>query len=123
VAKLVGHRAVHSPGRDSGAADHPPAHRLHLARSKAELETIVAERTNLLNARNEELTRAMASIKQLTGLLHVCAKCKKSGTTRILEQSGNLYPYPHRRQFHPQHLPMLHERTVPEFFKEEPDSE
>lgn len=48
-----------------------------LARSKAELESLVAERTKLLNHRNEELTRAMANIKQLSGLLPICARCKK----------------------------------------------
>ncbi len=95
-----------------------------LARSKAELESIVAERTNLLNARNEELTRAMASIKQLTGLLPICAKCKK-----IRDDKGywnNLETYIHTHtdaNFTHSICPSCMKELYPDFIKEEPDSE
>ncbi|MBP1770895.1 MAG: Diguanylate cyclase [Holophagaceae bacterium] len=52
--------------------------RLHvLARSKAELEALVARRTDELTARNEELSLALGNVKQLSGLLPICACCKK----------------------------------------------
>jgi ligand-binding sensor domain-containing protein len=48
-----------------------------LARGKAELEALVARRTDELRARNEELSLALGSVKQLSGLLPICACCKK----------------------------------------------
>ena len=48
-----------------------------LARSKAELEALVAGRTEELRARNEELSSALGRVKQLSGLLPICASCKK----------------------------------------------
>lgn len=48
-----------------------------LARSKAELEALVAKRTEELRARNEELSTALGEVKQLSGLLPICASCKK----------------------------------------------
>jgi ligand-binding sensor domain-containing protein len=48
-----------------------------LAKSKAELEVLVAERTEELRTRNLELTEAMGRVKQLSGLLPICASCKK----------------------------------------------
>jgi len=48
-----------------------------LARSKAELEALVAKRTEELRARNAELTTALGEVKQLSGLLPICASCKK----------------------------------------------
>ncbi len=48
-----------------------------LARSKAELEALVARRTEELRARNEELSTALVNVKQLSGLLPICASCKK----------------------------------------------
>jgi hypothetical protein len=48
-----------------------------LAKSKAELEVLVAERTEELRTRNRELTEAMGRVKQLSGLLPICASCKK----------------------------------------------
>ena len=48
-----------------------------LARSKAELEVEVAQRTRDLRARNAELSEALRSVKQLSGLLPICASCKK----------------------------------------------
>jgi hypothetical protein len=48
-----------------------------LARSKAELEALVARRTDELTARNEELSLALGNVKQLSGLLPICACCKK----------------------------------------------
>ncbi len=48
-----------------------------LARSKAELEAEVAQRTRELRTRNEELSEALGSVKQLSGLLPICAHCKK----------------------------------------------
>jgi hypothetical protein len=48
-----------------------------LAQSKAELETLVAERTEELHNRNVELTDALGRVKQLSGLLPICACCKK----------------------------------------------
>ena len=48
-----------------------------LARSKAELEAEVAQRTQELRTRNEELSEALGSVKQLSGLLPICAHCKK----------------------------------------------
>lgn len=48
-----------------------------LARSKAELEALVAERTEELQNRNEDLSSALGKVKQLSGLLPICASCKK----------------------------------------------
>lgn len=48
-----------------------------LARSKVELEALVAKRTDELSARNEELSLALGNVKQLSGLLPICASCKK----------------------------------------------
>jgi ligand-binding sensor domain-containing protein len=48
-----------------------------LARSKAELEALVAERTEELRDRNVEITDALGRVKQLSGLLPICASCKK----------------------------------------------
>lgn len=48
-----------------------------LARSKAELEALVAQRTKELQARNEDLSVALSHVKQLSGLLPICASCKK----------------------------------------------
>ena len=48
-----------------------------LARSKAALEALVASRTEELRARNEELSSALGNVKQLSGLLPICASCKK----------------------------------------------
>jgi len=49
----------------------------NLARSKADLELQVVKRTGELRARNEELLAAMGRVKQLSGLLPICACCKK----------------------------------------------
>ena len=48
-----------------------------LARSKADLEALVARRTEQLQVKNEELSAALGSVKQLSGLLPICASCKK----------------------------------------------
>lgn len=48
-----------------------------LARSKAELELLVAARTEELRARNEDLSTALGQVKQLSGLLPICSCCKK----------------------------------------------
>ncbi|HTL99296.1 MAG TPA: two-component regulator propeller domain-containing protein [Holophagaceae bacterium] len=48
-----------------------------LARSKSALEAVVASRTEELRARNEELSSALSHVKQLSGLLPICACCKK----------------------------------------------
>jgi ligand-binding sensor domain-containing protein len=48
-----------------------------MARSKAALEALVAHRTEELRVRNEELSSALANVKQLSGLLPICASCKK----------------------------------------------
>jgi hypothetical protein len=48
-----------------------------LARSKAALEALVAERTEELRDRNVEITDALGRVKQLSGLLPICASCKK----------------------------------------------
>lgn len=48
-----------------------------LARSKAELENLVTRRTLELSKRNKELSDALINIKQLSGLLPICAHCKK----------------------------------------------
>jgi ligand-binding sensor domain-containing protein len=48
-----------------------------LARSKAELEALVTQRTRELRGRNEELSAALGNVKQLSGLLPICASCKK----------------------------------------------
>ena len=48
-----------------------------LARSKAALEAVVAARTEELRLRNEELSSALSHVKQLSGLLPICASCKK----------------------------------------------
>ncbi len=49
----------------------------NLARSKAALEVLVADRTEELRHRNGELTEALGRVKQLSGLLPICATCKK----------------------------------------------
>lgn len=49
----------------------------NLAQSKADLELVVAERTEELRNRNDELTDALGKVKQLSGLLPICASCKK----------------------------------------------
>ena len=48
-----------------------------LARSKALLEVEVARRTEELRTRNEELSAALGRVRQLSGLLPICAHCKK----------------------------------------------
>ena len=48
-----------------------------LAQSKAALETLVAQRTEELRHRNVDLTDALGRVKQLSGLLPICACCKK----------------------------------------------
>jgi ligand-binding sensor domain-containing protein len=48
-----------------------------LARSKALLELQVAQRTEELRARNAELSSALGKVRQLSGLLPICAHCKK----------------------------------------------
>lgn len=48
-----------------------------LARSKAALESEVANHTEELQARNAELTTALTQVKQLSGLLPICSCCKK----------------------------------------------
>ncbi len=48
-----------------------------LARAKAALKVLVAERTAQLQARNEELSEALTRVKQLSGLLPICSCCKK----------------------------------------------
>lgn len=48
-----------------------------LARSKRELEGLVARRTEELHRRNEDLSAALGRVKQLSGLLPICASCKK----------------------------------------------
>lgn len=48
-----------------------------LAQSKLDLERLVAERTEELRARNADLTQALGRVKQLSGLLPICASCKK----------------------------------------------
>lgn len=49
----------------------------NLARSKADLELQVVKRTEELRARNEDLSAAIGRVKQLSGLLPICACCKK----------------------------------------------
>lgn len=48
-----------------------------LARSKAALEALVASRTEELKLRNENLSSALDHVKLLSGLLPICASCKK----------------------------------------------
>jgi ligand-binding sensor domain-containing protein len=48
-----------------------------LAQSKAALEEVVAQRTAELRARNAELSDALGKVKQLSGLLPICANCRK----------------------------------------------
>jgi hypothetical protein len=48
-----------------------------LRRSRAELERLVGERTAELSMRNEELSSALGKVKRLSGLLPICANCKK----------------------------------------------
>jgi ligand-binding sensor domain-containing protein len=48
-----------------------------LRRRQAELEALVAARTQELRTRNEELSAALGNVKQLSGLLPICANCKK----------------------------------------------
>ncbi|HJV23901.1 MAG TPA: hypothetical protein VJ570_14455 [Holophagaceae bacterium] len=48
-----------------------------LARAKAALEVLVAQRTEELQARNRELSDALTRVKQLSGMLPICSCCKK----------------------------------------------
>jgi len=48
-----------------------------LAQSKQELEALVAARTEELRSRNADLIQALGRVKQLSGLLPICASCKK----------------------------------------------
>jgi ligand-binding sensor domain-containing protein len=48
-----------------------------LARSKAQLEVQVANRTEELQTRNAELSSALGKVRQLSGLLPICSRCKK----------------------------------------------
>jgi hypothetical protein len=48
-----------------------------LARKQLRLEATVAERTRELTERNAELAEALGNVRQLTGLLPICAHCKK----------------------------------------------
>jgi len=48
-----------------------------LAQSKVALEHLVMSRTEELRHRNSELTEALGRVKQLSGLLPICASCKK----------------------------------------------
>lgn len=48
-----------------------------LARSKVALEALVAQRTLELSTKNEELQEALGNVKQLSGMLPICAHCKK----------------------------------------------
>ncbi|HEY3271075.1 MAG TPA: two-component regulator propeller domain-containing protein [Geothrix sp.] len=48
-----------------------------LARTKVELEALVAKRTEELQSRNAALSTALGQVKQLSGLLPICASCKK----------------------------------------------
>jgi len=48
-----------------------------LAQSKLELEALVTDRTEELRHRNMELTDVLGRVKQLSGLLPICASCKK----------------------------------------------
>lgn len=48
-----------------------------LAQSKLELEALVTHRTEELRHRNADLTDALGRVKQLSGLLPICASCKK----------------------------------------------
>ena len=48
-----------------------------LAKRQVELEALVVERTEELSHRNLELTDALGRVKQLSGLLPICATCKK----------------------------------------------
>ncbi len=41
------------------------------------LETLVRERTRLLEATNARLVQALANLKTLSGLIPICAGCKK----------------------------------------------
>jgi hypothetical protein len=43
----------------------------------ADLEGLVQERTAKLTAANSELTKALASVKELSGLVPICGYCKK----------------------------------------------
>jgi len=51
--------------------------RAALAKRQAELEALVAERTEELSHRNAELTEALGRVKQLSGLLLICTACKR----------------------------------------------
>ncbi len=48
-----------------------------LAKHKRALEALIGERTNELRRRNGELTEALGKVRQLSGLLPICANCKK----------------------------------------------
>lgn len=48
-----------------------------LARRQARLEALVSQRTAELRDRNQALSQALASVKQLSGLLPICSHCKK----------------------------------------------
>ncbi|NTV74800.1 MAG: hypothetical protein HGA66_11400, partial [Holophaga sp.] len=68
LALATGILAVAGIGRARGAA---------LRRRSAALEALVAMRTRELSLRNVELSEALGNVKQLSGLLPICAHCKK----------------------------------------------
>lgn len=49
----------------------------NLARHQEALEALIGERTEELRRRNGELTEALGKVRQLSGLLPICASCKK----------------------------------------------
>jgi nitrate/nitrite-specific signal transduction histidine kinase len=53
------------------------AHRDELAGMNERLEATVADRTAALEKSNRELTHALSQVKTLSGLLPICASCKK----------------------------------------------
>jgi len=68
LALLSGSTAVAGIVRARGAA---------LRRRSEALEALVAMRTRELSLRNAELSEALGNVKQLSGLLPICAHCKK----------------------------------------------
>ena len=67
----------------AGVAIEKHAAEAELERYKNELESLVAARTAALEAANQELRRVLSEIKVLSGMLPICAACK-----RVRDDSG-----------------------------------
>lgn len=94
-----------------------------LARRQTELEAVIAERTMALNSRNQELSAAMANIRQLSGLLPICSHCKKIRDDKGYWNNLETYISSHSNaDFTHSICPSCMKELYPDFMNDEPDS-